>query len=214
MGPSTSTASEPEAISVNVQTGIRWSALAAGARFSAIKGQIKGGGTSNPHATTYSIAKKYLSGALSRKDVLKAARRVQNRNKRREVRFLLKNLMRMAPRVSGRSKSLPPPGRRRGPAGLVELKVSAQLFLEDDKDRYIGFWPNEVELGHRNARLYAQLMRESVQTSDHKPTAFEVYDLKRRQSYTFDVEELDEDTRDLVNFFATIEGDVKKARLH
>lgn len=213
---SSSVQSEPDtvAVSVNVQTSIRWSVLRDGARFSAIKGQMKGGGASNPHGTTYSLAKGYLSRRLTGQEALKAARRVGDRSKRREVRLHLKNLIRMVPHLSGISRPLPQPSMRRGPEGLLELKVAAQLFLEDFEDRYIGFWPNEAELDYANARLYAQLMREAVETSDEKRTVFIIYDLKRKVAFSFDVEGLDEDTDDLRDFFARIEGDIKRARLH
>ena len=205
---------EPEPLSVNVQTSIRWNVLPDGARFSAIKGQIKGGGASNPHATTYSLAKGYLSGRYDKRGVLKAARRVRDRRKRKEVRFHLKNLIRMVPRVSGVSRPLPPVRMRQSPEGLLQLKVSAQLFLQGDEDRFIGFWPNEAPINYSNARLYAQLMRESVETSDEKRSLFIILDLKRAVSFQFDVDDLDNDTKDLREFFSKIESDIKKARMH
>jgi hypothetical protein len=188
--------------------------LPANARFSAIKGQIKGGGAGNPHGTTTAIAKRYLSGNLKIRAALKEARRVADRGQRHEVRYHLKNLARMVPYPSGVAKPLPHPSKRKGPEGVVEFKVSAQLFLEDYEDRYIGFWPNKIELDYRNARLYAQLMRESASTSDEKRTLFIIYDLRRCREFSFEVDELDKDFGDLNEFFAKIEGDVKRAKLH
>jgi hypothetical protein len=212
MSPSASP--ESQLISVNVQTGIRWLVLRDGPRVSAIKRQMKGGGASNPHATTYSLAKGYLSGRLTAKAALKAARRVCDPKKCHEVRQHLKNLIRMVPYVSGTARSLPPPSMRRGPEGLVEFKVAAQMFLEGGTDRYVGFWPNEIGLDYDSARLYAQLMREAVETSDQKQTIFVIYDLRRAKTFSFWVDDLDNDVNDLALFFEIIERDIKKAKLH
>lgn len=57
-------------------------------------------------------------------------------------------------------------------------------------------------------------MRESVETSDEKHSLFIIFDLKRAVSFQFDVDDLDNDTKDLKEFFSKIENDIKKARLH
>lgn len=214
MSSSVSVEHETDPVSVNIQTGIRWDGLPANARFSAIKGQIKGGGASNPHATTNSIARRYLIGKLTKREAIKAVLKIPDGRKQRAVSLRIKNLLRMAPYVAGTPKLLPPPSRRQGPAGLVELKVTAKVLLEDHEDCYIGFWSNEASIDYDHARLYAQMMREAFQASEEKNTSFIVYDLKHRKKFIFDVRDLDGDDSDLKGFFNRIESDIKRARLH
>lgn len=204
---------EVQPISVALMTGVRWSTLASGAQRSAIRSQDRSGGASNPHASLISIAKGYLTGRYSKVTALKAARRVGDTSKRKYVRDCLKNLIRAYPYIAGSPRPMPPPTRRKGPKGLVELKVVAHVFIQGETDRYIGFWANqEPALTAESARLFAQMMRESVATDENKACYFEIVDLRRGRRFAYDVNDLDEDPADLQSFFRHIEDVIEQVR--
>lgn len=205
---------ELESVSVSVMTGVRWSTLADGARFSAIKSQVRGNGASNPHATLRSIARGYLNRRHTRASAWQATKRVSDPIKRRYVRRCLVNLFRLMRRADGTPMSLPAMQKRKGPKGIIELKVAADAFLSGDESRYIGLWLNQDPLNAASARLYAQMMRESVAPPDDRPAYFEIIDLRRCTHFVHDVNELDDYPADLHTFLKSVEDDVSRAKLH
>lgn len=204
---------EFETVSVALMTGVRWSTLPAGARRSAIRGQVRGGGASNPHATLLSLSKGYLTKRHTKVSALRTARRAGDIKKRRYVRHCLKNLMRLIPEVRGTPRPIPPLGRRQGPKGLIELKVAPHVYIEGATDRYIGFWANQdPALNAKSARLYAQMIREGVAPPEGKPCRFEIIDLRHGVHYVHDIEELDDDPSDLLDFLRQMEISIEEAQ--
>ena len=194
-------------------TGVRWASLPSGARRSAIRGQIRGGGATNPHATLLSLSKGYLTKKHSKVTALKGARRVKDIGKRRDIRRCLKNLMRLVPIVSETARPLPPLSRRKGSRGLVEFKVTPHVHIEGDANRYIGLWANHgPPLSWKSARLYAQMMRESMAPPEGKPSTFEIIDMRHRAHHVYDTDDLDDDASDLYAFIEQIENVIEELR--
>lgn len=200
-------------VSVSALTGVRWHTLPAGARRSAVRSQMRGGGTQNPHATLLALSKGYLTRRHSKRDTLKLARRVRDESKRHYVRHCLKNLIRTYPTVSSGNHCPQTLARRRGPKGIVELKVKPDVFISTPTPTYVGFWPNQsTQLTKEAARLHAQLVREAVDTSVFEHCYFHVVDLFHGRKFSFDVEDLDEDNSDLIEFLKNLEEIIESLR--
>lgn len=205
--------SKNSTVSVSALTGVRWHTLQSGARRSAVRTQMRGGGTQNPHSTLLALSKGYLTRRHTKRETLKLARRVRDKVKRHYVRHCLKNLIRTYPVVSIDNYCPKTIAHRKGPKGLVELKIKPDVFISMPMPTYVGFWPNQsTQLTQEAARLHAQLVRESVDTSAFPYCAFHVVDLYHGRKFSFDVEDLDEDDSDLREFLKNLEEIIESLR--
>ena len=200
-------------VSVSALTGVRWHTLSVGARRSAVRTQMRGGGTQNPHTTLLALSKGYLTRRHTKRDTLKLARRVRDKDKRHYIRHCLKNLIRTYPSVSSENYCPKILALRKGPKGLVELKIKPDVFIRRPTPTYVGFWPNQsTQLTREAARLHAQLVRESVDTSAFEYCDFHVVDLFHGRKFSFSVEDLDEDDSDLREFLKNLEEIIESLR--